>query len=110
MLQLSNSSPPSRVDFLREAYVDRLSPASAIVLIWAIRWSSRRHYQTAWKAFTKFIHDTKPNVIDDKVVLSFMRSLFDERKFSPPTVATYKSALSKPLQWAFGLDLSKTVS
>lgn len=84
----------SHVDFLKKDYSGNLSGKSAEVLILAIRKSSRRQYHTAWKAFTNFVRSYKPKVIEDKVVLSFM-------KFSPATVAMYKSALFKPLLWAF---------
>jgi len=109
LLQILDTSPPSRVDFLREAYSSNLSRESAEVLIQSIRKSSRRQYETAWKAFTEFIRSTRPDKIDDEVVLSFMKSIFDKKGFAPATVATYKSGLSKPLLWAFGLDLAKPV-
>jgi len=109
LLQLANLAPPSCVDFLKEAYAGNLSRASAEVLVLAIRQSSRRQYQTAWTAFTSFIRTTKPLVIDDDIILHFMKSLFDKRGFASATVATYKSGLAKPLLWAFGLDLAKPV-
>jgi len=55
------------VDFLNEAYTENLSQQF-------IRKFFRRQYETAWKAFISFVRSTKPEEIDDEVVLSFMKS------------------------------------
>ena len=109
LMLLQQNPPPSRVDFLKEAYAGEVSHQSAEVLVQSIRPSSRRQYQTAWTAFTSFVRVKKPSRISNEVVLSFMKFLFVEKKFSPATVITYKTALSKPLKWAFGIDVSTQI-
>jgi len=86
------------VDFLKEACGEDLFRESAAILILTIR-----------KSFTEFMRKSKPVKMTVKVVWSFMRFLFERRTFSLATVATYKSALLKPLLWALGLDLAKTI-
>lgn len=107
LVQLKDPSPPSHVDFLRETYQRKTSRPSAGMLVQAIRKSSRREYQTVWKAFTEFLRSLKLDRMSDEIVLCFMRDLFERKRFSPATVSTYKSTLSKILLWAFDLDLAK---
>jgi len=90
-----------------QAYSRVFSRQSSEVLIQSICKSSRRQYETAWRAFTNFVREKRPRKMDNEVVLGFMKSIFDRKGFAPATVATYKSALSKPLYWGFGLDLAK---
>lgn len=89
----------SRVDFLREAYQRKFSINAAEILVQAIQNTSRRQYQTGWKAFTDFLRKSTLDRMMDEIVLSFIKNLFIRIGFSPTTVSTYKSALSKPLLW-----------
>jgi len=55
------------------------------------------------------VRKEKPKELSEEVVLAFMKFLFIERKFSPATVITYKTALAKPLLWAFDIDVSTQI-
>lgn len=77
------------MDFLRETYQRKTSRPSAGMLVQAIRKSSRREYQTAWKAFTEFLRSLKLDRMLDEIVLCFMRDLFERKGFSPATVSLY---------------------
>lgn len=84
LLQLVDPSPPCRVDFLRSTYASKLSWASVNGLIQAIRKSSRRQFESSWKAFTSFVQETRPEEINNEVFFSFMKSIFDRRASPQP--------------------------
>ena len=48
----------------------------------------------------------KVNVLSVETILSFLRYLFEVKKFSLATVASYKAAIAKPLKLGFDIDVS----
>ena len=68
--------------------------------------SSSNQYSSIWSSFCGFVKTKNPGKIDDTFIMSYLRFLFFDKKLAPTTIASYKSALSRPLRYAFKVDLS----
>ena len=47
--------------------------------------------------------------MNEEFVFSFLRFLFFEKKLAPASLASYKSALGKPLEYGFGIEVSDKI-
>ena len=95
------------MDFLKVVFTDLFSKENAEVLLHSVRSSTSHQYDCIWSSFCSFVKAQKPSVITDTFVLSFLRFLFYKKGLAPTTITSYKSALIRPLKYAFGLDLGE---
>ena len=106
LLFIKSSPPPSRVDFMRTCYRKSYSDKTISVLLEKLRHSTQRQYETSWSSFVNFVKIENVSVINRETVCSFMLFLFETKKFTAHTVATYKAALKDPLSLGFDFDTS----
>ena len=107
--RLKNIPAPPLLEFLREAYEEIVSPPVAEVLVRAVRASTAHQYLSVWKVFCSFVKERDFVRISDTEILSFLSFLFLDRKLSPSTISSYKSALVRPLSLVFGIDLTRSI-
>ena len=108
LLLIKQHEHPSMLGFLKKVYADRFSVDTAEILVKAVRDSTANQYHSVWKSFCGFVKDKNPNCITVEFILEYLRFLFKEKKLAPHTVTCYKSALARPLNFAFGIDVSDT--
>ena len=97
-----------RLDFLKHIYFKKFGSEVSNRLIKAWRQSTEKNYSRCWNEFKDFIFKGDYQEISERSVLEFLESLFTNRSLSPRTILTYRNALSKPLQIAFGIDTSES--
>lgn len=68
------------------------------------RASTIRQYESAWRAFQRFLRNRPVSQITVPVVLEFLSYMFHARKRAAPTISTYAAALADPL--LFGFDFT----
>ena len=69
--------------------------------------SSSREYERKWKLFMEFARSktTNFNNIDLDLVISFLASLFKDKKRKASTISQYRTALTQPLFLYFNIDI-----
>ena len=96
----------SRVDLMRDFYRTKFGPTIADRLVKAWRSSTCANYNRCWKEFQKFLTLRSATFIDDRLVMEFLEYLFSEKKLSPRTVLSYRSAIASPLEQILGIKVS----
>ena len=109
LVEFASLQHPSYLGTLTKIFSILYSKESAAFLIKSLRHSTSRQYDTVWNSFCSFIRFHNPSFLDDEFIFSFLRHLFDVKKLAPATVCSYKSALSRPLEYGFGLDVSSKI-
>lgn len=82
-----------------------LPPRVAADVLAGSRPSTIRQYQSAWRAFQRFLGDRPASHLSLSLVLEFLSSLFHTRRRAAPTISTYAAALADPLWLGFRLDI-----
>ena len=67
--------------------------------------TTRRQYQASWKKWVSYIQEHKPTTITMDFCLAFFISLHEEGLASK-TISSYKSALTRPVEYAFGINFN----
>ena len=67
--------------------------------------TTHRQYQSWWKRWMAFVTEQQPQSITEDFCLSFFRSLHEEG-LAASTLKSLKSAISKPIRYAFNVDLT----
>ena len=96
----------SRLDFLRRCFVKKFGLHVTRYLIHDLRESSIRQYETAWTALLRYVRLEKLSSFEEKTILEFFIWLFEKCKLQANTIASYRSALVKPLAVGFGLRIT----
>ena len=96
----------SRLDFLRRCLVKKYGLRVASYLIQDLRESSIRQYETAWTALIRYVRLEKLSAFDEQVILEFFIWLHEKCNLAPNTIASYRSALVKPLDLGFNFTIT----
>ena len=99
----------SRVDILRRAYGFLYSREAVDFIVSALRESSLRQYESIWKSFQRFCLTQRDRLISLDLVLRFLVFVFRDKGFQVNTIASFMSALARPLKIGFSLDLNDRV-
>ena len=111
MLQLLLSKQkPSRVVFLRKAYMKETIPDEAVdCIVQRLRTTSIRQFDSVWRTFLEFVHKQQPEKIDVRTWRRFLTSQFLVCKRAPGTIKAYESALDEPYRVRFGISLTDSL-
>ena len=96
---------PSRLDFLRRCLKEKLGPQVTGYLLKELRESSIRQYETAWTSLLRYVRLKKLCSFSEIIILQFFIWLFENGPLQANTIASYKSALKKPLRLGFNIHI-----
>ena len=96
------------MDFLRKVYSSQYSPSVVEHLLQRLRSPTNHQYEVTWPNFSKFVNLHRFKEMSIPFVLEYFASMFKDN-YGVATIWTAKSALSKPLEECFDLDLSEEV-
>ena len=96
---------PSRLDFLRRCLKEIHGLQVTGYLLKELRESSIRQYETAWTSLLRYVRLKKLCSFSETIILEFFVWLFENGPLQANTIASYKSALKKPLRLGFNIHL-----
>ena len=85
-----------------------LSPSNVQFREISKRVSTRKQYQSDWKKWMCYVRKEKPSEITIDFCFSFLRHLHD-MGLASSTITSIKSALTKPLEYGFGISLNNDI-